>query len=217
MGAEYLLNYNPYASDQSQIFNNLLEPNQKIQVGDTFQYHYGIQTTNLSLSSGLDYNSKGWNVFGDFSGGYRSYLREGFFQNGSYPEDSFGKGEAQRFVTLSVKAGLGYALTGRHHFTLQAQWQQNPTAHKNVCVNPRENRFTVPESSFETNTQFVFSYLWQGQAVTIKTNVYAIKRKDIQEVSFYFADGIGGDQALLFKKLYRGFGSITLDLKAVWR
>ncbi len=204
LGAEYLLNYNSYASEASQFPNNLLAPNQKIEVGDAFQYHYEIGTANLSLASSLDYTSEGWNVFGIVSGAYRSYIREGFFQNGSYPEYSYGKGLTQKFVTLSAKGGVGYALTGRHHFTLQGQWQQKPPAYKNVYVNPRENQFTIPESTFETNTQLVFTYLWQGKFINLKVNTFALQRKDIQEVGYYFADGIGGDQALFVQEITQG-------------
>lgn len=214
LGATFLWDYNPYASQVSQYPNDLLTSGKKIEVGDVFQYQYGITTANFSASSSLNYDNKGWNVFGRVSGEYRSYQREGFFQNGSYPENSLGKGLAQQFITLSAKGGMAYALTGRHHFILQAHWQQTPPPHKNIYVNPREHQFTVPESTFETNLQLVFSYLWQGQVVNLKANAYALQRKNIQEVSHYFADGIGGDQALFIQEIVQGikFNHFGLEL-----
>jgi hypothetical protein len=213
LGAVFLWNYNPYASQASQFSNDLLSPDKKIYKGDVFQYHYGIDTRNYSLSSSLDYSFKGWTLFGIVSTEYRSYQRQGFFKNGNYPDHSFGEGLVQDFITLSAKGGLDYALTGRHHFIFQAHWQQTPPIFKNVYINPRENQFTVPRSTFETNTQMVFTYLWQGQAVNLKANVYALHRKNVQEVSYYFADGVGGDQALFVQEITQGIKFKHLGLE----
>ena len=217
-GAQFLWDYNPYASETVQIPNNLLEPNQKIEEKELFQYHYGINTTDVSLSGGLEYTSKGWNMFGAFSGEYRSYLREGFFQNGSYPEDSFGKGQDQSFMTFSAKGGLGYAFTGRHHLSLLAQWYQSPPAYKNIYINPRENHFTVPGSHFETNNQLSIIYLWQEASIVFKLKGYALQRHDVQEVSWYFADGIGGDSALFVQEITQGiqFNHFGLEGSFEW-
>lgn len=214
LGAEFIWNYNPYASTQRQVQNNLLEPDQRIALGGIYQYHYGMDTRNLSFTAAGDYNAEGWNLFGLISGGYRSYQRQGYFQNGSHPDHSFGKGITQSFVTFSARMGVGYALTGRHRFLVEGQLQQRPPAYKNSFVNPRENEYTIPGSTFETNTQLTLTYIWQGQFIDLKANAFAIKRKNTQEVSYYFADGIGGDQALFVQEITRGIHFNHFGLEA---
>ena len=212
LGAQFLWDYNSYASNPLQIPNHLLFPDRKVEKGAPFQYHYGIQTTSLNVSLGFDYHSKGLEVYGGVSGDYRSYWREGYFQNGNYPEHSYGKGSPQIFKTSSLKGGINYAFTGRHYLSLQAQWFQSPPAYKNVYINPRENEFTIPESTFETDKQLVISYLWQGQSLELKAKGYTIQRNNIQEVSSYFADGIGGDSALFVQEITQGVDFFHLGI-----
>ena len=96
---------------------------------------------------------------------------------------------------------------------MQAQWFQSPPAYKNVYINPRENEFTIPESTFETDKQLVISYLWQGQSLELKAKGYTIQRNNIQEVSSYFADGIGGDSALFVQEITQGVDFFHLGIE----
>ena len=204
LGAAFIWDYNPYAASVSQAENNQLNPNQKIGLEMPFQYHYGIQTKSINLSSSIDYNHLGWTYFFGLSLGYRSYLREGYFKNGLYPEDSFGKGVLHDFTTWAVKFGSSYAITGRHRVALKGQFIQRPPAFKNVFINPRENQFIVPQNRFEKTRQLSLDYIWQGISFTFKTTFYWIKRKDLQEVSYYFADGLEGDEALFVQEITQG-------------
>jgi hypothetical protein len=213
LGAESTWNYNSFASTDAQLQFNLLEPDQKVVLGDIYQYHYGIHTVQLSSAAAADYQVEGWNFFGGVSAEKRSYQREGFYQNGSYPAHSFGKGNVLSFLTFSAKGGIGYALTGRHRFLLEGQWQQQPPAYKNCYVNPRENEYSIPGSTFEINTQLVLTYRWQGQIFDVKLSSFALKRKNTQEVSYYFADGIGGDQALFIQEITQGIDFNHLGLE----
>ena len=204
LGARYLTNYNPYASNELELYYNLLVPHQKILKGEAFQYHYIIQSSNLETTHTLVYNSSGWNAFGSISGEYQSYQRTGLFQNGRFPENSLGVSTAQKLLTYALKGGISYALSGRHSFNLKFQYQQQPPSYKNTYVNPRENHFIVPGTTFEKNRQLLFSYLWQGEGINLKSRIYGIQRKDIQEVNAYFADGVGGDDAFFIQEITRG-------------
>jgi hypothetical protein len=73
-----------------------------------------------------------------------------------------------------------------------------------VYSNPREHNFTIPNSTFEKNKALHFSYQWQGVAIEFKSELYWINRKDLQEVGFYFADGVGGDTALFVQEITQG-------------
>lgn len=214
LGATYLTNYNPYAESELELYYNLLEPHQKILEGGLFQYHYRIQTSNFETTHTIAYNSSGWNAFGSISGAIRWYQRRGLFQNGRFPENSIGAGTTQKFLTYSLKGGVNYALNGRHYLDLKFQYQQQPPSYKNTFVNPRENHFTVPESTFEKNLQLLCSYLWQGEGINLRSRIYWIQRKDIQEVNAYFADGVGGDEAYFIQEITRGIDFKHLGLES---
>ena len=203
-GASFLWNYNPYAPSVEAAENNQLSPNEKIGLETPFQYHYGIQTRSLNFSSSIDYAHQGWTSFLGLSMGYRSYLREGYFKNGLYPEASYGNGELQPFLTWGGKVGVSYAITGRHRLELKGQFIQKPPAFKNIFINPREHLFTLPKSTFETNKHLSLSYHWEGIAFTFKTSGYWIHRNNLQEVSYYFADGLGGEEALFVQEITQG-------------
>ena len=204
LGASFLWDYNPYASEIAQVPNQLQYPEKQIDLKDPFQYHYEINTQAFHLASSLNYEASGWDWFLGFETASRSYQREGIFQNGSYPDHSLGTSQKQNFFTYSLKAGISYALTGRHHFAFRGQSSQKPPSFSNVYSNPREHNFTIPNSTFEKNKELHFSYQWQGVAIEFKSELYWINRKDLQEVGFYFADGVGGDTALFVQEITQG-------------
>ena len=167
LGADFLWDYNSYAPLLEQIDSNLNNSNSKVNLETPFQYHYGIQSQEINLAASIDYSNLGLNSFLGGIVRYRSYLRDGYFRTGLYPQNSFGKGLLQNYTTFGIKGGLDYSLTGRHHLSLKALWLQKPPAFKNVYVNSRENQYVIPNSTFETNQQLVFQYLWQGERWTV--------------------------------------------------
>jgi len=214
LGASFLWDYNPYASTIEGAVNNQLAFNQKTELNTPFQYHYGIETKSLNLSTSVDYSSQGWTSFMGISIGYRSYVREGYFKNGLFPDASYGKNERQHFQTWGAKGGVSYAITGRHRLEIKGQFILKPPAYKNLFINPRENYYTVPFSRNERAQQVSLDYLWQGIPFTFKTTFYWINRKHLQEVSYYFADGLGGDEALFVQEITKGIQHKHLGIES---
>ncbi len=204
LGASFLWDYNPYAESFSQSPNDLRDPQRKVRVGEPYQYHYTIKNQSLNINSSLNYESKGWEFFSGFDISTNMIQREGIFQNGLYPDHSQGLSPKQKFNTFSLKAGITYAITGRHHLSLKFQNQQKPPTLRNLYINPREHHFTVPNVTNEKSKQLRFSYQWHGLTTEFNFEGYYIKRKDLQEVGFYFADGVGGDSALFVQEVLQG-------------
>ena len=212
LGASFLWDFNPYASDISQVPNQLQSPNIQIDEHTPFQYHYDLNTHAFHFASTLTHEARGWKWFLGFETATRSYQREGIFQNGSYPDHSLAASQTQNFFTYGVKGGISYALTGRHHFALKGQSIQKPPSFSNVYSNPREHSFTIPNSTYEKNKQLSLSYKWQGVSFDFNSELFWIKRNDLQEVGFYFADGVGGDTALFVQEITQGMAHRHLGL-----
>lgn len=218
LGAKFIWDYNPYAIGSIKIQNDLQHPDKKIEKGDPFQYHYGLSTFDAKFSSGTAYTFPGGSVFGMLSIGNRTYTREGFFKKGTYPDHSLGWGTGQKYSFISAKAGVTYAITGRHHVSLKGNFHQQPPAFKNVFVNPRENEFVLPGSGIERNNQIILSYLGQTPTLSVQLNGYAIRRNNIQEINYYFAQGIRGDEAHFIQEITQGvaFSHLGLEGSIEW-
>ncbi len=216
LGATYLWDLDPYASTIKRSANNLLEPNRPIVIGDSFLYHYGIHAQALGAAVTFDYSGPGWRTFLGFQFRNQRYQREGYFKNGRFPEQSLGRGAAQNFTAFSVKWGANYALNGRHRLFFFATATQKPPPYRNAYLNPREHHKVIPESRLEKGFHTNIGYQWQSPFLNIKVNGYWIQRKDIQEVSFYFADGLGGDEALFIQEAVTGMEHSHLGLEAAF-
>ncbi len=204
LGAEFLWDYNPYAATFEQVSNQLQNTEPKIGLKTPFQYHYVMRTNATHFASTVNYEREGVQAFFGLEGAIQFYMREGLFQNGTFPDHSLGTFGKKEFLTSGLKGGVSFAITGRHRLNFTGQISQKPPSFSNVYVNPREHAFTVPNTKVETNKQLRLTYYWQGLSFDFKTQWYWINRRNLQEVGFYFADGVGGDTALFVQEITQG-------------
>ncbi len=201
LGATRIWDLNPYAATFEQAQNDLLNPNRSLGVGAHFLYDYEIKTAALEISSRLNYSQKGWDAFFGMALDKRDYQRYGNFQNGNFPKHSWGPGEVHKFVGTAVKTGVNYALTGRHQVFINGRWELRPPAYRNLFFNPREHQFIVPNPHLEALWQIDLGYFFQSPKTYFKSVFYHISQSNLQHISFYFADGVGGDQALFVQEI----------------
>lgn len=131
----------------------------------------------------------------------RDYQRYGNFQNGNFPKHSWGPSEVHKFVGTAVKTGVNCALTGRHQVFINGRWELRPPAYRNLFFNPREHQFIVPNPHLEALWQIDLGYFFQSPKTYFKSVFYHISQSNLQHISFYFADGVGGDQALFVQEI----------------
>lgn len=203
-GADYFWDLNPYASDFEKAQNDLNQPNRKVAVGEVFLYHYELKTRSIELDNQLELQKKGFNGFLGFKIQATNYQRIGKFNNGNYPNHSSGAGDPVYFGGLSLKGGIHYAITGRLRFFLNGGYFQQPPAQQNLFANPRENHWVSPDTEIEKHQVWDGGYQYQTNRLDIKISAYWIQQRDLTEVSFYFADGVGGDRALFVQELLSG-------------
>ena len=204
MGADHFWDFNPYASDFQSAQNDLNQPNRKAEVGDVFSYHYLINTHLTEFSGQLEYQKKGFTVFLGLKTHSTAYQRTGKYKNGSYPQNSWGQGKTYSFQAVNIKAGFNYAMTGKLRFFFNGGKYQLPPTLQNLFVNPRENHWINPRAGLENHWVGELGYQYQDNRLDFKLLVYWIQQKNLSEVSFYFADGVGGDRALFVQELLTG-------------
>ena len=213
LGAEQLWDLNPYAADLEAAQNNLKTPNRQVTAGHRFLYDYTIKATAMGISGQIAHASKGWDSF--LQGHYQrvQYGRTGHFQNGSFPENSFGREKVHPFSALSLKTGTVYAINGRHRISVGAAWLSQPPPYGQFFFNPRENHEVIPNSTVAQNTHIQVGYQWQAPKFEIRTQMYWIARKNGQELSFYFADGVSGDEAFFVQEALTGIAYVHKGLE----
>ncbi|MDO7171035.1 TonB-dependent receptor [Mariniflexile sp. AS56] len=200
LGANSYLDVDGYANDfvnnPDAIQNNLLNPNRIVGVDDRFKYNYNIhaEVFGVFAQSQFKYNKVDFYVAGNVT--RTKYQRNGVYENGSFPgEQSFGKGDELNFLGFGLKGGTTYKITGRHLLDINLGYVSKAPSIQNTYSNSRENHNVVPHISEEKINSVDASYIFRSSIMKAKLTGYYTQIEDANEISFFFADGIGAINA----------------------
>ena len=191
LGGDYYVDVDSYRTgDQSQ--SNLNNPNRVVYKGDKFKYNFSIASENINAYSLINYTNGKFNFFLSPKINYHSIQRNGIYKNGMYPENSYGKGLKQTFLTSNLKLGLEYKLTGRHIFNINGAYISRPPTIRNSFSNSRENHNFVDNLSEESIRSIEGTYNLNVYPFKVKLSGYYTEFKNMTEISFFFAQGLSG-------------------------
>lgn len=118
LGGDYWFDVDQFAERDfgsgSSYQNNLLTPNHIVKEGEKYGYDYYAQIRNHRVWTSWDLNVAGFQATLGAEAGYNTFWREGLFQKGLFPDNSYGASEKQNFFTYSAKLGLNYKFTGQN-------------------------------------------------------------------------------------------------------
>ena len=213
LGATQWYDIDPYAEEGEAQQNDLNRTSATVPASVPIQYNYTIISKHLGTSNMW---SKQWSSFRLFLGGnfqMRTYQREGRFRNGAFSGNSFGLGERKIFHTWSTKAGIEISFSPRHQILLYGGQFQRPPDLRSVYPNPRESHQFIPALVTEDISSLTLAYRWQGEHSDLNIKGYWVQQMNINEVSFYFADGVGGDEAFFIQEVLQGKSSLHQGLE----
>ena len=189
LGADFHLDIDPFSDTL-----NDLEGNSNRRVNDIFGYNYQLESNNLDAFLQFRFSKAKWNGFLSSRYYNSSFSRRGLYRNGRYPDNSFGKGETIKFSNLGYKAGLSYAITGRHRLYSHVAYFLRPPVLANIYINPRENQEIVPEIQDEKLTSVDINYYIQLPRIGGRISAYYTRFQNTTEVNFFYVDsGVGSD------------------------
>ncbi len=191
LGASYFTDLDRYASSvDGENQNDLNNPDHQVQVDERFNYNYLIDATQIdAFAQGqFSYDKVDFYLAGNY--GQTSYQRDGLFRNGNYADNSYGKGEKQNFPTFGAKAGLTYKVSGRHLINFNGGYMTKAPSLRNTFSNSRVNQDVVPNSVTEKIISVDASYIYRAPGIKARLTGYYTTFKDLNEVSFFFAQGI---------------------------
>ena len=121
LGADFYINLDNFAlRDFPGNFDiaqqDLQIPNRLVYEGDKFGWNYDIVTQRPGFWAQGQLNLRKFDIFAAFEVSNTSFYRNGFYQNGRFPDSSLGKSETQSFFNYGAKTGVTYKVDGRNYF-----------------------------------------------------------------------------------------------------
>ena len=204
LGAETYLDIDGFATNINEAQNDLLNPNRIVGVGDKFKYDYNIFANEIGGYAQAQFSYSKTDFYVAASVKNTQYQREGVYQNGGFPDNSLGKGDKLSFMGFGGKAGFTYKLSGKHVFNINGGYISRAPTLQNTFSNSRENHNVVPDITEEKITSADASYVFRSSVIKAKLTGYYTKVTDASEISFFFADGIGGDNLAFVQEILQG-------------
>lgn len=204
LGGIGYLDIDNFGETPNQQQNNLIEPNRIVGVGDKFRYNFNLNSdvTSAFVQSQFKYNKI--DFFAAASVSQTTHQRDGLYQNGGFENNSLGLSEKLNFTNFGVKGGATYKLTGRHLFDTNIAYMTQAPTIRNSFSNSRENNNVVENLTSEKVFSIDASYIIRSPIITSKITGYYTYMQDATEISFYFADGIGGDNTAFVQEVLNG-------------
>lgn len=204
LGGIGYLDIDNFGETANQQQNNLLDPNRVVGVGDKFRYNYNLNSdvSSAFLQGQFKYNKV--DFFAAASVSRTTHQRDGLYQNGGFPNNSLGLSKKLNFNNFGVKAGATYKITGRHLLDANLAYMTQAPTIRNSFSNSRENNNVVENLQSEKVFSVDASYIVRSPIITSRLTGYYTSIKDATEISFYFADGIGGDNTAFVQEVLNG-------------
>jgi hypothetical protein len=204
LGGSGYLDINNFADSEEQMQNDAFNPNRVVGVGDKFRYNFNLLSDlmNAFLQAQFKYNKI--DFYAALNVSQITNQRKGLYKNGRFENSSFGESKKLNFTTYGVKAGATYKINGRNLINANVAYLTQAPIIRNSFSNSRENNNIVDNLQSEKVFSTDASYIFRGLIITSRLTGYYTSIKDATEISFYFADGVGGDNTAFVQEILSG-------------
>ncbi|QXP71392.1 carboxypeptidase-like regulatory domain-containing protein [Polaribacter sp. R2A056_3_33] len=213
LGGDAYLDIDPFGATEEEKQNDLLNPNRIVREGDDFKYNFNLNSTIISAFTQTQFRYNKTDFYAALKVSNTTHQREGLYKNGSFSENSLGMSEAQKFMNYGFKTGVTYKITGRHLVDINAAYITTAPTTRNTFSNSRENNNVVLDLQSEKTLSTDVSYVYRSPIITSKFTAYYTSVKDATEISFYFADGVGGDNTAFVQEILSGISKKHMGLE----
>ena len=213
LGGTGYLDINNFADTETKQQNDLLNINRVVGQGDKFKYHYNLNSDVASVFVQGQFRYNKIDFFTAATLSKTNYQREGLYKNGRFTANSLGKSDTVDFTNYGVKAGATYKISGRHLVGANVAYVTNAPTIRNSFSNVRENNNLVENLESEKVFSADASYIHRSPIITSRLTGYYIKTQDATEISFYFADGVGGDNTAFVQEILTGIHKKQLGVE----
>lgn len=183
LGGNYFMNYDYFATKP---YNENDASLQKV-AGDKWNYYYGLKSNVGEFFTQLEFNFKKFDIFVAGRYHYTDYQRDGKYNYALF-SDSYGMGTKQIFNGVSTKAGVTYAITGRHILQLNTAYLNTPQSVRNSFANIRYSNRLLPSLKNETVYTVDGSYILRMPYFKSRLTGYFTHIENTSETNFFFTE-----------------------------
>lgn len=193
LGGDYYLNVDRFAvRDSSGNYNaqqnDLNNPSQILKKGDTWGYNYdlNIHKWNTWLQGVFTLHKIDIFIAGNIEG--TGFWRTGYYQNGRFPDNSFGDSKVQNFTNYGGKAGVTYKIDGRNYLFVNAAYLTRAPYVESAYVAPRSRDQLINNLTDEKVTSVEAGYYLRSPNVKGRLSAYYATFEDQVRILRFFND-----------------------------
>jgi len=213
LGGNGYLDINNFADTKTKMQNDLLNPDRIVGKGEQFKYNFNLNATVISAFAQAQFKYNKIDFFVAINLSKITSQREGLYKNGRFENSSFGKSAALNFTNYGVKSGSTYKINGRNLIDMNVGYLTQAPTLRNSFSNARENNNSVENLQSEKIFSTDVSYIRRSPIITSRLTGYYTSIKEATEISFYFADGIGGDNTAFVQEILSGIDKKQIGLE----
>lgn len=193
LGGRYFVDEDTFGQSYNQQQSDLNNPERIVGEGDIYGYNYNLNASVIDAFTQFKFNYDKIDFYLAQSFSRSEYQREGFYKNGYYPNNSFGKSRSIVFENFGFKGGISYKITGQHILNSNALYMSKAPSLKNTFTNARVNNNIINNLDDELVSSADASYILKMPKFKARVTAYFSKIQNASETSFFFSDGIGGE------------------------
>lgn len=194
LGGDYFVDWNQFAesdfpNDPVAMQNDIHHPNRIVRKGEVYGYDYGVNIQKANAWMQVNGSRKKIDYFAAVSLQYLYYQREGYMQNGLFPENSFGRSEPNEFANYAVKAGITYKINGRKYAYLYGVLLTKAPLFDDVFISPRTRDTKQAEIRNQTIRSVEAGYVWNAPFIKMRISGYAAQFLHGMNITTFYHDG----------------------------
>ena len=213
LGGNGYLDINNFADTAAQMQNDAANPNRVVAGGDTFKYNFNLSSVLIKAFVQAQFKYHKIDFFLAANLSKTTNHRKGLYQNGRFENNSLGPSEELNFIDYGIKAGATYKLDGRNLIAVKAGYLTQAPLLRNSFSNSRENNNVVDNLQREKVLAVDLSYIRRSPIITARVTGYFTKIQEATEISFYFGDGVGGDNTAFVQEILSGIEKKHMGLE----
>ncbi|HET8574469.1 MAG TPA: hypothetical protein VFL76_11450 [Edaphocola sp.] len=210
LGGTYFVNLNQFADRSGNRQNgqpqfDLKNPNRKIGPGDKYHYYYLGQVRKAKFWSNGLLREGNFDFWAAGSLDVTAYQRTGYYQNGVFPEESFGASGWKKFMTVRAKIGIRFKVNPYHQLSASVMAGSNAPGFDNTFFAPKIRNTVIgnlqPEQFRAVDIDWRLNYgRWHSHLqifrseLTRQTDVLAFYHDDYQSFVHMVIQGISSRQ-----------------------
>jgi hypothetical protein len=193
LGGDYYVDLNQFAErtyvgNHSFNQNDLNHPNRIVKAGDRYSYNYASVFRKLFAWGQLVYTKRKINCFLAVRLMQDGFRREGFYKNGLFPEDSYGKSIGQQFYSYQLKGGITYNIAGHQYLYFNAAAITTAPLFNNTFIAPATRNVVVDQPVLENTRTVDAGYMFHAPEVTGRVSGFATQINNGTRIMRFYHD-----------------------------